>query len=124
MIVITSVQSLSPLLRPLLALKDNWDGEGAPAPSAAALSNASAFLESAAAHGYAPYDVDGDVMGGVALWFCGPKGAEPEVSERWCWIACGNQGHISIASDRRDGHPVMTLAARSADAGPMAEFLR
>ena len=81
------------------ALPDDWDGEDAPAPTADAVASARACLADLAAMGVVAWDIDGDVMGGVAVYLY----ADPP-SPNYVWLAFGNDGTNGVvygdASDR------------------------
>jgi hypothetical protein len=83
-------------LSALEAFADGWDGEGAPAPSAAAISAARHVLASLAGSGFRP-EIDADVMGGVAFTLYGKEGA------RSVWVACMNGGAQTVVFNAGDG---------------------
>lgn len=68
------------------ALEDDWDGEGAPKPSELAMTLARKAYALLAAADYAPDEVDGDVMGGLALNFYDAQ----------IWLSIHNEGHIVV----------------------------
>ena len=76
--------------RPLDYLRtwlDNWDGEGAPKPSDAAISRAEEILSLALLNEEIRVtDADADVLGGVALWLAGPSATAR------AWISFMNNG--------------------------------
>jgi hypothetical protein len=76
-------------LNELRELRDNWDEENAPAPSAAALTSARSVIEWAAKEYIKIADIDGDVLGGVAIWLEGQL-------NRKVWASCKNNGKDSI----------------------------
>jgi hypothetical protein len=68
-------------------LDDDWDGEGAPRPSPDAVARAANVLDWAEATGVEVDEVDGDVLGGVAIYLQPLWPRAPRI-----WIACMNTG--------------------------------
>jgi hypothetical protein len=77
------------MLKDVVALEDNWDGEGAPKPSPDALARAADVLRWAESREVEVLDVDADVLGGVAVYV-----RTVDVSTRavLVWLACMNSG--------------------------------
>ena len=67
------------LFQPLERLEHGWDGDGAPAPSQAAVDRARRLVESI---GRLPDEVDPDALGGVALWFYESDGRKTMIGVR------------------------------------------
>ncbi len=94
------------------ALQDNWDGEGAPRPNAAAIKRARGFFTAGAAAGL-EFEVDVDVLGGMALMFYGR-------SDYSLWVACFNSGQDTIVGSF-GGSPLVRVYPKE---GWEAEVLR
>lgn len=95
-------------------VRENWDGDGAPAPGRLAIENAAAAFLEAKAHGLDPDEVEPDVLGGVALRFFSKR------LPRWVWVSCLNNGSTSfVMSDDKNVYsgpgdtPAMWSEARS-----------
>lgn len=73
----------------LMDLSENWDDEGAQAPSRSACDRARSVLDWARKHSLTIADVDSDVLGGVAVWLSSP-------ADRRAWISCMNDGRDSV----------------------------
>jgi hypothetical protein len=73
----------------LMDLSENWDDEGAQAPSRSACERARLVLDWARRQSLTIADVDSDVLGGVAVWLSGPV-------DRRVWISCMNDGRDSV----------------------------
>ena len=71
------------------ALEDDWDGEGAPKPSELAMSLGKKIYGLLEAVGRKPNEVDGDVMGGLALNFYEP----------YLWLSINNAGLIVVCPE-------------------------
>lgn len=99
-------------LHALADLGDNWDGEGAPPPSAQAIATAHGHIVAMAEWGLVPDDVAADVLGGVALYWC-----EVPLKPGWTmWIACHNSGAVTcVISDgeRVTSHGMIEAGART-----------
>ncbi len=67
--------------------QDNWDDEGAPAPSRAAIDRAHTTLDWAEMNGVSVVGVDPDVVGGIGVFL-----ENPSDGSRRAWIACMNDG--------------------------------
>lgn len=103
-------------LNSLRDLKDDWDNEGAPAPSAAAVDLASLIVEQTSGlKGVQVADIDADVLGGVAVWLCSTSHPARRV-----WISCMNRGKHSVVC--MDGATVHTHAALSPESFERASF--
>lgn len=87
-------------LTELGSLPENWDGEGAPPPTADAMERAGRILTWADANALEIADVDVDVLGGIAIWL---KGAAREA-----WIACMNNGNDTVVA----GYGAQAMALR------------
>jgi hypothetical protein len=77
----------------LEALEPNWDDEGAPTPSADAVSKAVDIVTWAERNGLLVESVDPDVLGGVAIYM---KSAAPR---QRAWVSILNNGRRSIVID-------------------------
>jgi len=84
-------------LAKLARLADDWDGEGAPAPSHAAIQRANGVLRWALESGLVATDVEADVLGGVGVVLR----AYPRTMSGSAWIACMNNGKDTIVLSRR-----------------------
>lgn len=82
----------------MLMFEDNWNGEGAPAPSRAAVDMAASVLFSLAMLGLKPDVILPDAEGGVALWFDIRKGGP----QRDAVVAVRNSGLQLVTLDDRD----------------------
>lgn len=81
----------------LAALPDNWDGEGAVAPNAAARDAAREVLRALIDRGVTTLDVDADVTGGVAVTLYG------NAAGRSVWFSCDNTGEIVVIYSANTG---------------------
>jgi hypothetical protein len=98
---------------------DNWDEEGAPAPSPDAIARAQKVLDWAEAKGLTVTEVDADVLGGIAIFFASKN-------RRACtvWIACMNtEGDAAVCTteDRTISHFMFSM--EDASATKVLEFL-
>lgn len=72
-------------------LQDNWDGEGAPAPSPAAIEQARQIVSWLVLNHVPVAEIDADVLGGIAIWVLPAAG-------RTAWVACMNDGARTLVS--------------------------
>ena len=100
-------------LNALRKLSDGWDGEGAPRPSEEALQRAAAALADLQDSPFDVYDVDADVLGGVALWLNAPG------RTRFAWIAIMNSGRATVVLTSRPGQDVRAIPWDGAAIGEM-----
>lgn len=86
--VLTSkdITPASDQLAHLRGLEVGWDAEDAPPPSLTALTLAEQVITNLASLGVLPFEIDADVLGGIALWF------ESADHSRRVWVSCMNQG--------------------------------
>ena len=103
-------------LESLRKLRDDWDGEGAPAPSELATSVAGIVLRSLPSD-LRVAEVDADALGGVAIWLAPAAGPAPR--GRWVTIICRNSGKVSLLLDDRAGKletlPLETIPVESVE---------
>lgn len=107
-------------LEHLRQLEDDWDQEGAPKPSAAALERAARAVAWAEREKVHLLDVSADVLGGVAIWF--DRGGDRQV-----WLSCMNDGCDTIvcsAGSEVVSHAKIDLARDTADLASVLEFLQ
>jgi hypothetical protein len=105
-----------PELEALAQLSDDWDAEGAPAPSAETLQAARVLVENAHRIGLPVLDIDADVLGGVGVWLSWPPDHPDGQAERWTWLSCMNSGARTVTLfAKRDG-VVGSRAFRDGDA--------
>jgi hypothetical protein len=93
----------------LSKLQDDWDGEGAAAPSLEAMRRANAAIHWALKSGFVVTDVDADVLGGVGV----VVRASPISAAGMAWIACMNDGSDTFVLSK--GTEVCGHAAWDAD---------
>lgn len=85
-------------LKEIGELPDNFDDNGAPAPSADSVRRASALLEWAIAENM-NVDIGPDAMGGVGIYADG----NGSLADRMIWFAFMNDGHDTlVASEDRN----------------------
>lgn len=109
------------------ALNDDWDDDGAPAPSTTAIHNARKYADETRSLGRAPDSIAADAIGGVVLWFFVEDDAGRDV--RWGSIECHNDGAVFALLDDRlaETAPITTrLSDDNANVGlaSLLEFLR
>lgn len=73
-------------LRGIRLLQDNWDGNDAPKPTNAALTNAETIISLIKRNNFAIDDIDGDVDGGIFIAIAN------ETTNRSIHFYCGNGG--------------------------------
>lgn len=78
----------------LALFNDNWDGEGAPAPTSFTLEIAKEVIKWANKHNLLITQIDPDVLGGVAIWF------EKDIKK--VWFSFKNSGDYSIVFMQND----------------------
>jgi len=101
---------MTSLFKPLwlmLALKENWDGDGAPPPSYVACSLAACALRQLP-ECLIVTGVDADAIGGVVLYF-DTRDRLPE-RQREAWLEIRNSGRILICAARGDGSMTASTA--------------
>jgi hypothetical protein len=86
-------------LAKLADLSDNWDGEGAPAPSHEAIVRADLLVRWALETGLVATDFEADVLGGVGIVLR----SYPGITSGTAWIACMNGGADTIVLSRGTG---------------------
>lgn len=105
------------------SVAEDWDGEGAPAPSKTAIENARRVLVTTLGNAMTPAYVEADVLGGVAIGFDSASvvGDRPK---RSAWIACMNNGSVSmVLRDRADGNKSRGETFAPEAAGSLADFI-
>lgn len=104
-------QSTIQLLSSLLALKDDWNGYGSPAPNSVAHQNARRVLEELHQRGRNPARIAPSADGGIEVYLS--RGA------RYCSIECFNDGTIvGGASDRGGRIETWSSSAERAELDP------
>lgn len=86
----------------LRGLDDNWDGQGARAPSELACEIAHRLLDEAIRQGMPPDRVVPDVTGGVALYWFGAEQMEGGAHRRYASIGVENYGDVALLMVERD----------------------
>lgn len=96
----------------LRTLDDGWDGDGAAAPSNAALTSARDALHQL---GRLPDEIDADAIGGIALWFYSNCG-------RQVMIGIRNRGRVVVCTySTADAIPNVAVARDLLDANDVAK---
>ena len=94
-----SAVAISPAVQPMLAaLPHDWDGEGAPPPTAETLEQAGRAVVWAREKELQLIEVDADVLGGVAVWL-----GSPRHPQRRAWFAFRNDGTKSVVLSNGTG---------------------
>ena len=111
-------------LNALESMQDGWDEDGAPAPSPAAIASARTFVSAASASIAHMYDVDADVLGGVALLFAR---RDSTGVRRRAWISLRNGGQVTMVTQAGGEETIRAQAIDPANlkdgAGLLAKFL-
>jgi hypothetical protein len=97
------------MLEDLKQLEDDWDGEGAPKPSDAAIERTANVLRWAEERCLQVSDVDADVLGGVAV-----RLRTPEPGPLTVWVALMNNGR-DTAVWSSEHHVVASSNVNTAD---------
>jgi len=83
-------------LEELLLLPDDWNGQGAPAPSLDAIEMARAILTQEPPHGTMETQISADVDGGLALYFFGGNRMDDHGWRHQTGILVSNDGEACV----------------------------
>ena len=116
-------QDLQRQIEQCIALQDDWDDDGATAPTVAAGQRATETVRLLLEGSLVPDEVTPDAMGGLAVWLS--AGGRDTPIHRWVWVSCPNSGGVhAILDDRAKGVAPRAIVFNSESIAEIASFLR
>ena len=104
-------------LEHLHSLQLGWDGDDASPPNRGAISHARDVIIAALRLGLVPFEVDADVLGGVAIWYESHDGLHR------VWVACMNDNSATVLFKKRPKGPLDACGFNVKDVERIKNFL-